>query len=119
MTTFKPGQHVAVADGTTHVVKSLLQVGTEPLRVVVEDGAGWLASECEQITDPEVAACRIIHATAPVAHCADCGICEDCDVTVGEQEPPDHALCETCAAVADERRSAAVLATAYTTDRAS
>jgi hypothetical protein len=65
--------------------------------------------------DLEVSACLAIHATALVMHCACCGICEDCDHTLGVQEIPD--LCETCALVADEERGLALLATAYTTDR--
>ena len=52
--------------------------------------------------DPEVVACLAVHATAPVMHCACCGICEDCDATLGVQETPD--LCETCALAAEEDR---------------
>lgn len=55
-------------------------------------------------TDPEVAACLARHTTAPVDHCADCGICQDCDVTLGAQETPDQDRCESCATAADDRR---------------
>lgn len=67
--------------------------------------------------DPEVTACLAVHATRPVAHCADCGVCEDCDATLGVQESPNHELCETCAPAANEERRLQLLATAYTTDR--
>lgn len=66
--------------------------------------------------DP-VAACLAVHAAAQVAHCAGCGICEDCDATLGVQETPDHELCETCANTAEQQRGRQLLATAYTTDR--
>lgn len=55
-------------------------------------------------SDPEVTACLDRHTGTPVAHCADCGICEDCDVTLGQQETPDEELCEVCANAADARR---------------
>lgn len=68
--------------------------------------------------DPEVSACLAVHTDALVAHCAGCGICEDCDATLGVQETPDHDLCEVCALAADEQRLERLRATAYTTDRA-
>jgi hypothetical protein len=67
--------------------------------------------------DPEVTACLAVHATAPVAHCAGCGICEDCDATLGVQPDPDNDRCEACALAADEQRGLVLAATAYTTDR--
>lgn len=56
------------------------------------------------VADPEVMKCRRRHRRAPVEHCADCGICENCDVTLGQQETPDEDLCEICANKADAER---------------
>lgn len=68
-------------------------------------------------TDPEVAACTVRHSTAPVDHCVDCGICQDCDVTLGVQETPDQDRCELCATAADDRRGEVGDREYYTTIR--
>ncbi len=49
--TFTAGQRIVVADGSTHTVARMLETPGEPLRVEVEDGPLWLASECEVITE--------------------------------------------------------------------
>jgi hypothetical protein len=54
-------------------------------------------------TDPEVAACTARHATAPVAKCADCRICDECDVTLDQTED-GRLLCEVCRNAAEDRR---------------
>lgn len=43
----------------------------------------------------EVNACTSIHSAAPVAKCAGCGICEECDVTL-DLGNDGRARCEAC-----------------------
>jgi hypothetical protein len=54
-------------------------------------------------TDPEVAACTARHSKAPVAKCADCGICEACDVTL-DLTDDGRVRCEVCQTADEERR---------------
>ncbi|WP_034090411.1 hypothetical protein [Streptacidiphilus albus] len=51
-TDFKPGQCITVADGSLQVVAKMVQLPGEPLRIEVEDGPAWLASECELAPAP-------------------------------------------------------------------
>lgn len=48
-TDFKPGQRIVVADGSVHTVVKMARWANEPVRVEVEGGLQWLASECELI----------------------------------------------------------------------
>lgn len=67
--------------------------------------------------DLAIAACTAVHSAAQVDHCVDCGICQDCDVTLGVQETPDQDRCEPCANAADDRRGEADTREYYTTIR--
>ncbi|GAB2696444.1 hypothetical protein [Kitasatospora kifunensis] len=48
---FTPGQRIVVADGTTQTVVKLSRWANEPLRVEVEGGLQWLASECVPVPE--------------------------------------------------------------------
>lgn len=67
-------------------------------------------------TDPEVVACTARHSTAPVAKCADCGICDECDVTL-QQDANGQVRCEVCQTAEDDRREDADTREYYTTIR--
>lgn len=50
-TDFQAGQRIVVADGTTHTVVKMSRWANEPLRVEVEGGLQWLASECVPVPE--------------------------------------------------------------------
>ncbi|MEU0275521.1 hypothetical protein [Streptomyces sp. NPDC006307] len=52
---FKPGDLIVCADGKTRTVTAMApESAGEPLRVIVEGGAQWLASECEHARELEL-----------------------------------------------------------------
>ncbi|MCM1964871.1 hypothetical protein [Streptomyces sp. G1] len=55
---FKVGDRVVCADAVTRIVKGMTYRTGEPARVVVENGAEWLAAECTRANPEDVDAAR-------------------------------------------------------------
>jgi hypothetical protein len=90
--------------------RNIESVLTDTIRVIPEPGDGGHHEEQPNgpldsfmTTDPEVATCTARHSKAPVAKCAGCGICEECDVTL-DLTDDGRVLCEVCQAADEERR---------------
>ncbi|WP_406501570.1 hypothetical protein OHA04_27510 [Streptomyces sp. NBC_01590] len=61
---FKAGDRIVCADGRIRTVRAMApQVGGEPLRVIVEGGAQWIAADCEPAPAETAPARRVLEGT--------------------------------------------------------